>query len=52
MLRFVTHRFALPELAGLQARDDALVANGGRPMGDLSNALSFAPAARQPSEKK
>jgi len=52
VLRFVTHRFALPELAGLQARDDALVANGGRPMGDLSNALSFAPAARQPSEKK
>jgi len=37
--RFLTHRFALPELEGLKLRDDALVANGGRAMGDLSDAL-------------
>jgi acid phosphatase len=42
ILRFITHRFALPALPGLTARDSALVANGGKPMGDLTNALNIA----------
>ncbi len=41
VLRFITHRFSLPALAGLQARDAALAANGAPPMGDLTNALEF-----------
>ncbi|MBS0447599.1 MAG: acid phosphatase [Proteobacteria bacterium] len=41
ILRFITHRYSLPVLAGIQRRDDALVAHGQRPMGDLTNALSF-----------
>ncbi len=41
ILRFITNRFSLPVLAGLKERDDALVANGAKPMGDLSNALDF-----------
>ncbi len=41
VLRFVTHRFSLPVLQGLQTRDDGLVSNGGKAMGDLTNALSF-----------
>ena len=40
-LRLITKRFALPVLPGLTARDQALVANGGVPMGDLTNALSL-----------
>jgi acid phosphatase len=40
-LRFVTNRYSLPLLPGLQLRDSSLVANGGKPMGDLTNALSF-----------
>jgi acid phosphatase len=40
-LRLITHRFGLPPLPGLVARDTALVANGGMPMGDLTNALSL-----------
>jgi acid phosphatase len=46
--RFLTHRFALPELAGLKARDDALLANGGRAMGDLTDALDTR-ARQQPA---
>jgi phospholipase C len=42
VLRFVTERFGLPELAGLQQRDDALKAHGGKPMGDLTHALDLA----------
>jgi acid phosphatase len=41
ILRLITHRFSLPTLPGLAARDAALVANGGKPMGDLTNALDF-----------
>jgi len=43
ILRFITRRFSLPRLAGLQQRDDALKANGGQPMGDLTNALQLSP---------
>ncbi len=39
ILRFITERFELPVLPGLKQRDDALVANGGTKMGDLTNAL-------------
>jgi len=41
VLRFITDRWSLPELAGLAARDSALAAHGERPMGDLTNALAF-----------
>jgi acid phosphatase len=40
-LRLITKRFALPVLPGLTARDQALAANGGVPMGDLTSALSL-----------
>ena len=43
ILRFITRRFSLPRLAGLQQRDDALKANGAQPMGDLTNALQLSP---------
>lgn len=41
ILRLMTRRFSLDTLAGLTARDSALVANGGQPMGDLTNALTL-----------
>ena len=41
VLRLITHRYALPTLPGLKQRDDALLANGYRAMGDLTNALDF-----------
>jgi acid phosphatase len=41
IVRFLTHRFNLPMLPGLEARDAALKANGSKPMGDLTRALSF-----------
>jgi len=41
VLRFITHRWSLPPLQGLVDRDAALVANGGKPMGDLTAALDF-----------
>jgi len=41
VLRFITHRYNLPTLPGLKLRDDALLANGSKRMGDLSNALDF-----------
>ncbi|MGO4306221.1 acid phosphatase [Cupriavidus sp. RAF12] len=41
VLRFITHRFALPTLPGLKLRDQSLIANGKPAMGDLSNALTF-----------
>lgn len=40
-LRFVTNRYSLPVLTGLQLRDSSLVSNGGKVMGDLTNVLSF-----------
>jgi acid phosphatase len=41
ILRLVTSRFGLPALPGLVARDGALVAAGGQPMGDLTAALAL-----------
>ncbi|HEX6832135.1 MAG TPA: acid phosphatase [Rudaea sp.] len=42
ILRLITHRFNLPVLPGLQARDQALQANGQPVMGDLTSALNIA----------
>ena len=42
ILRFITRRFGLPTLSGLAQRDAALKAAGGRPMGDLTEALTLA----------
>ena len=39
ILRLITKRFNLPVLPGIQARDERVKANGGEPLGDLSNAL-------------
>ena len=39
ILRFITRRFGLEPLPGIVERDKALVANGFKPMGDLSAAL-------------
>ncbi len=39
--RFITHRWSLPVLPGLQLRDAALAAHGLPPMGDLSAALEL-----------
>jgi acid phosphatase len=39
ILRFITRRFALPALAGLQTRDAALAAHDSPPLGDLTAAL-------------
>jgi acid phosphatase len=39
ILRFITRRFNLEPLPGVVERDKALVANGFKPMGDLSAAL-------------
>jgi len=39
--RFITHRWSLPVLPGLQLRDSSLAANGLPPMGDLSAALDL-----------
>ena len=39
--RFINRRFDLDPLPGLAARDAALKAGGGQPMGDLTNALNL-----------
>jgi acid phosphatase len=39
--RFITHRFSLPLLPGLQLRDSSLEAHGLPPMGDLTAALEL-----------
>ncbi|WP_199098925.1 acid phosphatase [Dyella sp. ASV21] len=39
--RFLTRRFGLEQLPGLRMRDEAMIAAGGPPPGDLTNALSF-----------
>jgi acid phosphatase len=39
ILRLITKRFGLPALAGMQARDEAVRANGSGPFGDLTSAL-------------
>lgn len=41
ILRLIVRRFGLTPLPGLVQRDVALMQNGGRPMGDLTNALSL-----------
>ncbi|WP_455885067.1 acid phosphatase [Pseudomonas spelaei] len=41
ILRFITRVFQLETLDGLKQRDDAMIARGQQPMGDLSNALQF-----------
>jgi acid phosphatase len=41
ILRFITLRFDLTPLPGLKARNDALVAHGSAPMGDLTNSLDL-----------
>ncbi len=41
ILRLIQRRYSLPALAGITARDAALVSNGGTAMGDLTNALNL-----------
>jgi acid phosphatase len=41
ILRFITRRFGLEKLPGLQQREDAMIAAGGPPPGDLTAALQF-----------
>jgi acid phosphatase len=41
ILRLITGRFGLAELAGIRARNKALVANGSGPLGDLTSALAL-----------
>jgi len=43
ILRFITKRWSLPVLDGIALRDKAIEANGGKPLGDLSNALVAQP---------
>ena len=43
ILRAITHKFGLPTLAGLTTRDKALVAGGGKAMGDFSASLALLP---------
>ncbi|MEP6897705.1 MAG: acid phosphatase [Rhodanobacter sp.] len=41
ILRFITRRFGLRKLPGLQLREDAMIAAGGPPPGDLTATLQF-----------
>ena len=41
ILRLITRRFQLPVLPGIRTRDEGVKANGGPPLGDLTNALTF-----------
>jgi len=41
ILRFITRRFGLQKLAGLKLREEAMIAAGGPPPGDLTAALQF-----------
>ena len=41
VLRLMTRTFGLDTLPGLKLRDDSLVKNGGKPMGDLTSALNL-----------
>ena len=41
IMRLISNAFGLQSLAGIMRRDSALVAAGGRPMGDLTNALDL-----------
>jgi acid phosphatase len=51
VLRFITHRYSLPVLSGLQARDAAVTAAIGRPLGDLTNALDFSHGRERGEER-
>ncbi|MBJ9975513.1 acid phosphatase [Pseudomonas sp. S75] len=42
ILRLITRVFQLETLEGLRLRDEAMIARGSKPMGDLTNALQFA----------
>ncbi len=44
VLRFITHRWSLDPLPGIIERDQGLLRNGSRNMGDLSGALDFTQA--------
>ncbi|HYZ61293.1 MAG TPA: acid phosphatase [Acetobacteraceae bacterium] len=46
ILRLITNRFDLPSLSGLIERDAALVFLGGKPMGDLTDALELGAGTR------
>ncbi|KRE85753.1 acid phosphatase [Rhodanobacter sp. Soil772] len=41
ILRFITRRFSLQKLPGLKLREEAMIAAGGPPPGDLTAALQF-----------
>ena len=41
ILRLIARRFGLPALLGVKKRDNGLVANGGRAMGDLTDSLDL-----------
>lgn len=41
ILRLITKRFGLPVLPGIRGRDEKIKANGGHPLGDLTNALAL-----------
>ncbi|PPA00979.1 acid phosphatase, partial [Pseudomonas sp. MWU12-2312b] len=41
ILRLITRVFQLEKLEGLKQRDEAMIARGQAPMGDLTNALQF-----------
>ncbi|MFC5473904.1 acid phosphatase [Paraherbaspirillum soli] len=41
ILRFITRRWSLPVLDGIAARDKAIAATGGKPIGDLTGALVY-----------
>ena len=41
ILRLITRRFGLPVLPGIRERDESIKANGGEPLGDLTNALDL-----------
>ena len=42
ILRLITERFDLPLLPGLKLREESLLANSGKPLGNLTNALELA----------
>ena len=43
ILRFITERWELPTLRGIEVRDRAITAAGEPPLGDLTGALDFGP---------
>ena len=43
ILRFITERWELPPLRGIEVRDRAIAAAGEPPLGDMTRALDFGP---------